>query len=528
MMRRGKAGRVAMLAAWVALTPAAAMARDPDPVLRVPLDPMGYTAPSQGFLVSGSSMLTVDFVDKDHLLITFGVRRLMKRAVDPAPDDDDHVIGAFLVELPSGRVLARTEWRLHDRGQYLWNLGHGRFVLRVRDSLTVFAPVAALDSDDPFRQSPFLHMDRRIVAILVSADEDLLTVETAKPEPERFGGDPAPTDGAPVQVNFFRMNSAADPPDTLLMRSAGVVRTRGAVALPITTSGFLDVREGGKNRWLFNFSSHTGKVSELAPFETTCYPHATFVGRGDFVAFGCRGSEDKQDLVGFNLKGEETWEQIFYDTHIYPTFAFAPAAGRFALSRLITADGSVNPMSLLAPSQVGAQEVRVYQSYDGQQLLRIDCSPVERAGQNFALSPDGLRIAVVRESMVRHPATKDDAAYTDTETAVEVFALPPLSDADKAAVKEDEAMAPVDTGARIDLSLLRVSAGAAAAPAAGGATGDGVVAAAQASAPAAAQAAEAPRESAPAAGSGAVWGDPQPDPERKKPTLYGADEGKTE
>ena len=65
----------------------------------------------------------------------------MKREADPLPDDDDRTIGACLVELPSGKVLARTEWRDHDRLQYLWNLGHGRFLLRVRDRLTMIAPM---------------------------------------------------------------------------------------------------------------------------------------------------------------------------------------------------------------------------------------------------------------------------------------------------------------------------------------------------------------------------------------------------
>jgi hypothetical protein len=92
--------------------------------------------------------------------------------------------------------------------------------------------------------------------------------------------------------------------------------------------------------------------------------------------------------------------------------------------------------SLLASSLVTGQEVQVYQSYNGKQLFRMDCSPVERAGQNFALSDDGLRLAVVRESMVHHAATKDYDAYTERSTAVEVYPLPPLTDKDRAAVKQ--------------------------------------------------------------------------------------------
>jgi hypothetical protein len=527
-----------VVAAWASFSAGAALARDPDPVARVPLEPMGYGTLSPAFLVAGSSMLTVDFVDKSHLLVTFGVRRLMKREADAQPDDDDRVIGAFLVELPTGKVLARTEWRLHDRGQYLWSLGHGRFVLRVRDSLTMIAPMAELNSDDPFRQIPFLRIDRRIEAILVSPDDDLLTIETTKAGTAgegavARGATGGEADAAPVQINFYRLTSTSDAADGLRIASAGAIRTRVAVELPITTSGFLDVAEGGRGRWQFSFSSHTGKVSELSPFDTSCFPRPTFVGHGEFVAFGCRGSDGKQDLAGFNLKGEEMWQQNFLDTHISPSFSFAPAAGRFALSRLITADGSADPVGFLAQSQVGAQEVRVYQSHNGQQLFRMDCTPVERAGQNFALSPDGLEVAVVREAMVRYPATKDDAAYTEKQTAVEIYALPAPSDSDRAAVKEDEAMAPSDTGARIDLSLLRVSAAAAAVADRGTAGADESAAAAAPAAVAAQaeQSAAKAEQDAPAAMSATAWGDPQPDPERKRPSLYGPDEtapGKTE
>src|ERR1035438_3272118 len=175
---RRAAGMAAMLTAWTMLAAGTAAARDPEPPLRIPLEPIGYQPLLPEFLLAGSPMLTVDFVDNDHLLITFGVRRLMTREVDPPADDDDRTIGAFLVELPSGNVLAQTEWREHDRWRYLWNLGHGRFLLRVRDNLTLLAPMEASDPANAFRQTPLLRIDRHIVQVLVSWNSDLLTVET--------------------------------------------------------------------------------------------------------------------------------------------------------------------------------------------------------------------------------------------------------------------------------------------------------------------------------------------------------------
>jgi hypothetical protein len=461
--------------------PGSASAPTPGQPLRIPLEPMGFQPLLEDFRLAGVSCLTVDFVDADHLLITFNTRHLMRREADQRPEDDDRTIGAFLVEVSSGKVLAQTEWRVHDRLQYLWNLGSGRFLLRVRDQLTVIAPLQALHTDDPFRGAPLLNAERHIVAVLLSSDSDLLTVETTT----RRGGQGEASivsfsgndnDAAPVQINFYRLSNTAD---GLVAAYAGAVRTRMALAVPMTTAGFLDVLDGGgRGRWLFNFDEHAGKVDELAEWDTSCFPRSTFVGHGEFVAFGCRGSEEKPELAGFNMKGEEMWEQGIYDSYVSPTFAFAPSAGRFALGRTLLG-APVDADAPLVASLVTGQEVRIYQSYSGKVLFKTDCSPVVLAGQNFALSPDGLRLAVVQQETVRHAATKDDDAYTETSTAVEVYALPELTEQDRAAVKDAQVKAPADTGARIDEALQRVST----TPSAG--SGSGVAADKRQSAPAA-------------------------------------------
>jgi hypothetical protein len=492
-------------------------------VATVRLEPIGFQALQQEFLTAGSSMLTVDFADKDHLLVTFTLHRLMKREVDPPPDDDDRMIGAYLVELPTGKVLARTEWRAHDRAQYLWTLGQGRFLLRIRDELSVIAPMRVAKGEDALEARPFLQMGRRIDAVTVSADGDLLTVETTKPGVVLDADD---KNAGPVLISFYRLKGGDGP--GLMATSAGTVEAQMALRLPMTGSGLLDVLEGGRDQWMFNFDLHAGGVKELAEFDTTCVPRATFVGKGEFVAFGCRGGADKQDIAGFNLKGDAMWQQNFFDTHLFPTFAFAPEAGRFALGRAVV-NGAVTSDNLM--NEVNSQEVRVYQSYSGQMLLRTTCTPVVRAGQNFAISPDGLKLAVVQETMVRHAATQDDPAYTDKETAVEVYALPALTEKDRKAEKEAEGMAPEDTGARIDEALMRMSSGSGS----GSGSGVGDAAAAVAAVPATAAAAPiadaGPAAAAPVAapaadGGGSVAeGDAVPDAPRKAPTLYGPGEG---
>jgi hypothetical protein len=504
--------------------------------LRIPLSPMGYQPLQPDFLLAGSSMLTVNFVDQKHLLVTFGVRRLMKREAAEPASDEDRVVGANLVELPTGKVLAQAEWRLHDRAQYLWPLGHGRFLLRVRDRLTMIAPTAPMAADgaaDAFRQYPLLTMEGHIVAVLTSPDEDLLTVETTRyamgsgEVSEGFSLDPAP-----VEISFFRLEDNGPAANALTVISAGKIRTQTAIALPMTAAGRLETIEDGKNGWLFNFNEHSGKVDELAAFQTTCYPRTTLVGRGQFVAFGCRGSANTVDLAGFNMKGEEMWQQNFYGSHVAPTFAFAPAGGRFALGRTLVGS-DLDPEIALPTAAVTGQEVRVYQTYNGKQLFKIDCSPVERAGQNFALSQDGLQLAVVRETMVHHAATKDFAAYEQNEVAVEIYTLPPLSKEDQAAVREAQTLAPVDTGARIDVALARSSGAKQKAeppeppsPVAVAAAGGGTVASALSGAAAEAEGSPASNrtEQATPQAQTTEEGDVQPTGPRQRPTLYGPDD----
>jgi hypothetical protein len=302
----------------------------------------------------------------------------------------------------------------------------------------------------------------------------------------------------------------------------------------MTTAGTLQVLDGGKDRWLFNFDEHSGKVHELAEWDTSCFPRPTFVGHSEFVAFGCRGSTDRLDFAGFNMKGEEMWQQNFFDAHVGPTFDFAPAAGRFALGRTIVST-TLEPDALLTQAVVTAQEVRVYQTYSGKQVFKIDCSPVQRAGQNFALSDDGMRLAVVRDTVVRRGGLKDFGLDAPHEVAVEVYALPPLAKEDVAAVKDAEAMAPPDSGARIDLALQREAAAAAGKSSSTGAGGvpqaasedvPPPVAPVDAGTPGTGGAEVSPGQASSALGDpggGAETG-PEPSAPRKPPTLYGPDE----
>jgi hypothetical protein len=478
------------------IAPSPLVAKGPAPDQTISLDALGFQTISPRYLLSGGTMLTLDFVDNTHLLVTFGVPRLMRRLTDCPPDDQDRVVDAVLLELPSGRMLARAEWRFHDISQYLWPLGHGFFLLREHNTLTTFAPLAQLPSGDAFRLHPFLHFDKNINidAIYVSADRDLLTIQTSrrlpKPElqqanapassppsatvlptslgpsqPTSFSlqrrdpkqaassstddsGSPVIPDN-PIHNNFIRLLAPATPNGSLIAQHAGSLDTRKHLVIPLTAEGFLRTRDRSNAGVTLDFATFTGKVTDLGGFDTSCSPSPTFLTHSEFVAFGCRGSDDHLTLAGFNIHGDLLWQMLFSDSQAYPSFVAANTAGRFAFSRTLTT-GTIMDIQSPFPDQLSSQEVRVLQIYNGKQLLRVATSPIQRSGQNFALSPDGLSLAVIHDPI--DPRLKE----VQHKPAIEIYTLPPLSDKERHEVNVENALAPPPSDTPIAFSVAQV------------------------------------------------------------------------
>ena len=425
----------------LALAPGVCIARSAGPIARISLDSLDFQNLPPQVLASGASVVTLHYADAHHLLLTFNRRRLMPRIPGDPETDVDRNIDALLLEIPSGKVLARTAWRVHDPGQYLWCLGEDAFLLRQRDSLTVFRPVAGLASGEVFVQQPFIKSNRSIGSVLISPDRDLLTLETLnrspylprerKPSPGTMayaaaaataaGDQEAEAADNLVQIDFFRLHRH---PSTGVPfpSKAGTVGARNMVLLPVDAAGYLSVVDQGKAHWAFDFHQHTGKVDELSPFDSTCHPVPFLVSRSEFIAFGCRGGHDTRQIGGFNLRGEEMWEQVLPESFTSLALSFAPSAGRFALSRMITSAPVVDDQAF--PEQFLAQTITVFQTETGRQIFSLNANPMLRASQNFTLSPGGQELAVLNNG------------------AIEIYALPAPNPKELAGIHLAESLAP--------------------------------------------------------------------------------------
>ncbi len=430
--------------AWGAEHPQKQQAQ-PQPWVTISLKSLGVPSIPTSFLEVGASMLTMDVVDDTHLLVTFSTRGLVPRLPGDPPDDEDRMVAAELVELPTGNVMARTEWHMHDHSRYLWALGKGRFLVRSRHDLFLLTPEARLKSDDPLKRMPFPSREGTPLVAMVSPDKNMVMLETSEPE-KKANITPAnisPTNGGPanggptnvglvvnepkpeVFIDFFRLEGGDEPGSVLKVTGAGVARAAAPTLLPMDADGYLWHGDPRRGRWQVTFNEFGGREVKVGAVDSSCQPRLQMVSRFEYLAFTCMGTAERTRMKLYGMDGHETWEDSVGGTFALPAFAYAPAAGRFAMSRIASIGGDTDDLALgnVLPS-TATQEVRVYQTESGDLLLKVQTTPVTRFAENFDLSEDGMVAAVVRDG------------------AVEVYKLPPPSKQDVKDLEEARSFSP--------------------------------------------------------------------------------------
>lgn len=502
----------------------------PQPWVTISLGSLGVPSIATALVKVGSSMLTLDVVDDTHLLVTFSLRGLVPRLPGDPPDHDDRMVRAEVVELPSGKIVATKDWHMHDHGRYLWRLGKGRFLVRSGESLFVITPKALLATKDPLSELGVPSREGMPVAAVISPDKDMLTVETMLPKQK---AEAAKVDAGlvllgdakqQVALDFYRVIGGDETGQPLTLKGAGVVRAQAAILLPMDSDGYLWPDDPQRGRWPLSFNEFGGREVKIGAVDSSCAPRLQMVSRFEFLAFTCMGTDSRTKVKAYGMDGHETWEDSLGDTYGVPEFAFAPAAGRFAISRISSSIPEMDEFIGEAVPDGSTQEVRVYQTESGDLLLKAQTTPVTRFAENFDLSEDGLVAALVNDGAIEvyklRPPSKQD--LKDLEQA-RGFS-PPVSEAPvnfakmEAAQREEEAedAAAANPQAATLASAPKLAAKADAASSAGPQGGSAAVAGDVTKAPAGSAAAASAGQ---AADGDAASGDSSETKPRKPPTL---------
>jgi hypothetical protein len=356
------------------------------PAFKVPVEPLGFSAPGPLYLGQRNSLVSLDFLDEDRLLFTFRVPGLIRRE---AGEEEARQIRAVVLALPSGVVQAEALWTVHDRQRYLWMLTGGRFLLRDRDNLEMGNATLEL--------KPFLRFPGPLLWLEMDPAQKFLVTDSREPaasvgkEPD--GEKPA---GSDLSVRVLRRDSG----QVML-----VSRSPSTVHLPINSDGYLGSLRSSGDAWMLDLNYFSGGSRILGRIDSTCSPLFDFLSEHEVLVTTCTDSGAGK-LVAMTTDGRRLWEAQTSDESIWPLVLRSPDGSRLAREALAITH-PVSARSPVSQDEIKGQLVEVLDAADGKVALQTSANPVLDAGGNVAISPSGRRVAVLNGG------------------AIQVFELPP-------------------------------------------------------------------------------------------------------
>ena len=365
------------------------------PVLSFPVDPLGFTAPGPIYLSQRNSLVSLDFLDENHLLFTFRVPGLIHR--EPG-EEDERQIRAVVVALPSGAVEAEALWTVHDRVRYLWMLNDGHFLLRDRDSLQ--------KGDASLVLKPYLRFPGSLLYIETDPAQQYLVTNALQPAKPNLEELPSPDAGLKVS------GQVSPSPTELMLRilrrdTAQVMlasRVRSAIHLPINSDGYLEsLRSRGVDRslneWLLNLNYFSGGSRIVGRVDSACAPSFDFLSQSQILVTACSATGSER-LIALTTEGRRLWELQASDSVVWPVLTRSPNGLRMA-REVLAVSHEVNARNPLSREDIKGQLVEIINAADGQLALETTASPVLDAGGNVAISPTGRRVAVLNAAAIQ-------------------------------------------------------------------------------------------------------------------------------
>ena len=358
------------------------------PEARIPVGALGYMAPGELPEFGYEAMVELHFIDATHLLFAFNIEALLRRSDTCATAETQRKVRATVLAIPSGKVEKQAEWQLFHFADYLWSLGNGEFLLRRCSRLEVVG-----ESLEP---SPLIEAASEIEQIGFSPDRATMMVEEKSKQPARaskpkknpvFGpmGPPPPAvDVAFIGLHPLRMLSRAHLPFP--------------AAVPLMDGGVLEVLAGPKKNWTIDLQPLGGTERKVATVQSACRPRLTPISSSVFLAGVCsRGG--KQSFEGYDMKGLLLWRIRLGDQLYYPKLLLTRNGVHFAIESL-HANRPLGALDPLSNTVIDGQMLDIYDTATGMKIGSLRITPAYTAGKNADFSPDGARIAVLRDGAI--------------------------------------------------------------------------------------------------------------------------------
>jgi VWFA-related protein len=386
-------------------------AQPPKPVAHLDLSSLGYSEPSRAERLTDEADLSLDYVDAQHVLLTFNPKKLLRRDPNCPPGHDDRMIHAAILEVPSGKRVKEADWYLHDQRRYLWPLGSGHFLLRKLNSLYL------VDSD--LNEKLLLQSPKDIVWLTVSANGKQIILETREePNSDKAGADSAQKSKSKFVVQFLDVNS---------LKAEQTIESGGLVHLNGNGTGYADALRKG-DVWLVRFGPTPTQRKNIARVKSTCSPEVIYSTNNSLLIGRCPPGRSDYGVSAFTISGRRLWAQHWDHKRFSPAIVRSDDNRRFAVSSLSVAEWKGKaPYS--AEDETDAnhqleQNIQIFETASGNPVRILQASPVVVSAQNFSLSPDAMQLAIIRDSQL------------------ELYDLPKISDEEQSNLSALKADAP--------------------------------------------------------------------------------------
>ena len=364
------------------------------PVARIAVGPLGFLAPSPAYLNLRLAWASLNFIDPGHLLFTFHLNGLLQRmSDDDSSDGEDQMIRADVVDIATGKVVRQAEWRMRDRGRYLWPLRDGKFLVRERNELYL--------TDSSLELRPYLKFDTELQGVEVSPGRTMLMLEVEKFLESQGGGDDAPSLLLPAEHHERQRRT-----EMMLLRPGertvlAKAELRLPIAVPLMEGGIAETRQGrGDKQWLIQGDTTGKTVQKIGEVKSDCAPQVQVLSRTVVLAQSCSFNSGSAVVVSaLSLQGGVLWQDRWDSRYIWPSFDYAMDGSRFAYESM-QANRDIGKMDSFGEQDIAAQPVGVFDTEAGKLVLVRNADPILSEGQNFALSADGRKFAILRNGAI--------------------------------------------------------------------------------------------------------------------------------
>jgi hypothetical protein len=357
-----------------------------DASVALSLEEFGYKPTARPELVGFDHDTAAHFLTDSELLLTFELHQLRGRTGDSWPSRTRRTVRAVLLDASTKQIKQAVDWNVDGDGQYIWQAGTGRVLVHKNSRLYLLGAglkeLAILPADTDVPWVTASASGKKIAIGMVRERHDRQTHEMI----EELSGRAPEED-----VNVWIIDDSGN----ILMKR----QTTSAFLPPVfTDDGEFAVVSAGQYRWRVVRKADDGSAARaLVTLASMCVPRLSApIASGLFVTGcdtdGARWYQVLNENGRTLLKGRPSMEEIEDSMARGGDDIFA-----IRVVNLVHAKPSASNFTI---HELGGEHIEVYRQHDSKPLLAVAESQYPVSRDNYALSANGERLAVLTKTGV--------------------------------------------------------------------------------------------------------------------------------